>query len=216
MKIIIAGASGAGLKVVQVIHDLIDSGINDFSIIGFVDDNKAIINSEFFSYPILGTPEMLLGKKVEIDTEEDIGIVCPVGNPFARKKMIDRLSTHYKHFPNVIHPSAQISKNAVLGQGNLFSQNIVIQPGAKIGNFNTFNIASIMGPLSEVKDYCTINANVMIASESKVNSFTYIGMGANIIQRVTIGEHCTIAGNSFVTRNLPDNTKVIGIPAKRM
>ena len=130
--------------------------------------------------------------------------------------MVDKLSSHFTHFPNLIHPSAQISKHAELGEGNLFSQNVVIQPGAKIGNFNTFNIAAILGPLAEITDYCTINANVMVASESKILPFTYIGMGANIIQRINIGENCMIAANSLVTRNLPDDSRVIGMPARSM
>ena len=65
-------------------------------------------------------------------------------------------------------------------------------------------------------DFCTINANVMIASESKILPLTYIGMGANIIQRVTIGKNCKIAANSFVTRNLKENSHVLGVPARSL
>lgn len=216
MQLIIAGARGSGLKALQVVHDLQDAGMESYEIIGFIDDNNALKNTIFYDYPILGTTDELEKIQNRIGVLNEISLVCPVGNCKNRKMLIDKLSSHFTHFPNLIHPTAQISKHAELGEGNLFSQNVVIQPGAKIGNFNTFNIAAILGPLAEITDYCTINANVMVASESKILPFTYIGMGANIIQRINIGENCMIAANSLVTRSLPDDSRVIGIPARLM
>ena len=216
MEIVIAGAGGAGLKVVQIIDDFIASGSDEFSILGFVDDNRDIINTDLCGYPVLGTPEDLIEGRLAIRPSSNVGIACPIGDPEARKRMLTRLAAVFENIPNLIHPSAQISRNATLGRGNIFSQNVVIQPAVKIGDFNAFNIASIMGPQSEIGDYCTVNANVMIAGESKVGSFTYIGMGAKIKQRLQIGEHCKIGANTFVAKSLEERVTILGVPARRI
>ena len=41
-----------------------------------------------------------------------------------------------------------------------------------------------------------------------------IGIGANIIQNVTIGENCIIGAGSVVLRDIPNNSIVFGVPAK--
>ena len=41
-----------------------------------------------------------------------------------------------------------------------------------------------------------------------------IGLGAKVLPGLSIGSHCTIAAGAVVTRNIPDNSKFAGIPAK--
>ena len=82
-------------------------------------------NTIFYDYPILGTTDELEKIQNRIGVLNEISLVCPVGNCKNRKMLIDKLSSHFTHFPNLIHPTAQISKHAELGEGNLFSQNVV-------------------------------------------------------------------------------------------
>ncbi|HAX1042357.1 TPA: sugar O-acetyltransferase, partial [Enterococcus faecium] len=42
----------------------------------------------------------------------------------------------------------------------------------------------------------------------------WIGAGATILPGVTIGENAIVAANATVTKDVPDNTIVAGIPAK--
>lgn len=43
---------------------------------------------------------------------------------------------------------------------------------------------------------------------------SFIGMGAKIMAGVKIGKHCIVGANSVVTKNIPDYSVVVGIPAK--
>lgn len=216
MNLIIAGAKGSGLKALQVIEDGCDAGLHDHRILGFLDDNEEIQGTEFFGYPILGTTNQMEQVLERVGPLDDVGLVCPIGNPMNRLKVIERLSPWFDEFPNVIHPSAQISKRACVGRGNLFSQNVVIQAGVHIGDFNTFNIAAVMGPMAQVSSYCTVNGNVFLASESQVNEFTYVGMGASVMQGITIGRNCVVGANAFVNRNVKDSITAVGVPAKAL
>ena len=42
---------------------------------------------------------------------------------------------------------------------------------------------------------------------------TYIGMGSSIIDHLNIGKNCVIAAGAVVTKDLPDNITVSGVPA---
>lgn len=47
-----------------------------------------------------------------------------------------------------------------------------------------------------------------------IGNNVWIGEGVAILPNVTIGENCIIAANAVVTRDLPPNSVVAGVPAK--
>lgn len=48
----------------------------------------------------------------------------------------------------------------------------------------------------------------------KVGNNCYIGLGVKIFGSIQIGDNVTIGANSIITKNIPDNVVVAGIPAK--
>lgn len=56
--------------------------------------------------------------------------------------------------------------------------------------------------------------NVSIYGKIKVGDNVFIGARSIIMPNVTIGNNCIIAAGCIVTREVPDNTVVAGIPAK--
>jgi sugar O-acyltransferase (sialic acid O-acetyltransferase NeuD family) len=210
IEVIVAGASGSGLKVLQILEDRRAQGQEDIKIYGFFDDNEELWGKEFFGYPVFGD----IAEINKIRKNKRIGIVCPIGNPINRYKMIERFNTINCEFPNAIHPSAQVSAKAQVGIGNVISQNVVVQAGVSIGNFNTFNIASILGPLAQVRNFCTVNATVMIASQAVVKDYSYIGMGAKIKEKITISKGSTVGANAFVNSEHEAWSIMVGLPAK--
>lgn len=47
-----------------------------------------------------------------------------------------------------------------------------------------------------------------------VGDDTFIGTGSTILPGVTIGKNCVIGAGSIVTKDVPDNTVVAGVPAR--
>ena len=47
-----------------------------------------------------------------------------------------------------------------------------------------------------------------------VDEYSFIGARAVIMPGVHIGKHCVVAAGAVVTKNVPDNTVVAGVPAK--
>lgn len=59
-----------------------------------------------------------------------------------------------------------------------------------------------------------IEANVTIAPEVVVMDNVHIHTGAVLTGHIQIGENAIIGANSLVTRSVPANTTVVGVPAK--
>lgn len=47
-----------------------------------------------------------------------------------------------------------------------------------------------------------------------IGDFVYIGPGAKIIGKIKIGNNVAIGANAVVTRDVPDNAVVVGVPAR--
>ena len=63
---------------------------------------------------------------------------------------------------------------------------------------------------------CIIAGQVGIAGSSTIGDNVMIGGQAGISGHLTIGNNVKIAGGSGVIKNISDNTKVMGYPAKNI
>jgi acetyltransferase-like isoleucine patch superfamily enzyme len=47
----------------------------------------------------------------------------------------------------------------------------------------------------------------------EIGDFTMVGAGSVILPGLNIGKNCIVGAGAIVTKNIPDNTVVIGNPA---
>ena len=67
---------------------------------------------------------------------------------------------------------------------------------------------------NKIGDNCIIAGQVGFAGSSTLGNNVMIGGQAGISGHLTIGNNVQIAGGSGVIKNIPDNTRVMGYPAK--
>lgn len=60
----------------------------------------------------------------------------------------------------------------------------------------------------------SVTADSLTAGHIHIKKNAWIGAHASILQGVTIGENSIVAAGSVVTKDVPDNVLVGGIPAK--
>lgn len=71
---------------------------------------------------------------------------------------------------------------------------------------------------ARIGDYATIYPGVVIGAKPNgiptIGSHVFIGAGSKILGGIRIGDNVTIAPNAVVTKDVPDNVIVGGVPAK--
>ena len=90
--------------------------------------------------------------------------------------------------------------------------------GLYIGHFGTI----IINKDVVIGNNCNLSPNVIIGQANRgkfkgspiIGDRVWIGTGAIIVGKITIGTNVLISPNAFVNINIPDNSIVIGNPAK--
>lgn len=113
----------------------------------------------------------------------------------------------------IIHPSAVISTDVVIGEGTIVMAGSIIQPGAIVGKHCIINTGSCIDHDCIIGDFVHVAPNCAIAGGVKIGEGTFVGIGTSIIPNVEIGKWTTIGAGSAVICNIPDNCLAVGVPA---
>ena len=136
-----------------------------------------------------------------------------IANFFAIAKfnLIARIISQFSRFLTgiEIHPNAKIGKNLFIDHG----MGVVIGETSEIGNNVTIYHMVTLGGISpsinsddqrNTKRHPTLMDNVVV------------GSGAQILGPVMIGKNAKIGANAVVTKDVEENSVMVGIPAKNV
>ena len=121
----------------------------------------------------------------------------------------------------------------IISQLARFLTGIEIHPKAKVGKnlFIDHGMGVVIGETSEIGDDVTIYHNVTLGGITpSINSNdqrdmkrhptlennVVVGSGAQILGPITIGKNSLIGSNSVVTKDVPEKSVMVGIPARRV
>ena len=136
-----------------------------------------------------------------------------IANFFATAKfdIIARIISQFSRFLTgiEIHPRAKIGKNLFIDHG----MGVVIGETSDIADNVTIYHMVTLGGISpsinsndqrEIKRHPTLHDNVVV------------GSGAQILGPVVVGKNARFGANAVVTKNVPENAVMVGIPAKNV
>ena len=129
----------------------------------------------------------------------------------AKLDLISRIISQFSRFLTgiEIHPKAEIGENLFIDHG----MGVVIGETSEIGNNVTIYHMVTLGGISpsinsdnqrNIKRHPTLMDNVVV------------GSGAQILGPVVIGKNAKIGANAVVTKDVPENAIMVGIPAKNV
>ena len=211
--IIIIGAGGFGREVQWLIERINEkekekTGKAAWNILGYVDDGMEA-GKIIDGFPVLGDVDTLS------DIKHSVAVVCAVGNPQVRKKLVYKAKKNtFLEFPNIIDPSVIMSNRVELGEGNIFSVSTIVMVDLKIGDFVIANLDCKIGHDDIIESFVTLNPNVNVSGNVWVGQGTEIGTGTKIIQGKKIGENTVVGAGAVVTKDIPDNCTAVGCPCK--
>jgi len=133
-----------------------------------------------------------------------------------RQKVYERLKADGYRFLTLIHPSAVVAPDAVLGEGVQVMAGAIIQPGANIGANSILNNGAQVDHDCMIGAHVHLSPGVTLSGTVTVGDGTHVGTAATVVQGLRIGRGCFVAAGAVVTKDLPDGERVKGVPAHRM
>ena len=129
----------------------------------------------------------------------------------AKFDLVARIISQFSRFLTgiEIHPKAKIGKNLFIDHG----MGVVIGETSEIGDNVTIYHMVTLGGISpsidsdsqrNLKRHPTLKDNVVI------------GSGAQVLGPVIVGENAKVGANAVVTKDVPENAVMVGIPAKNV
>ena len=129
----------------------------------------------------------------------------------AKFDLIARIISQFSRFLTgiEIHPKAKIGKNLFIDHG----MGVVIGETSEIGNNVTIYHSVTLGGISpsinsdeqrDIKRHPTLLDNVVV------------GSGAQVLGPIVVGKNAKIGANAVVTKDVPENAVMVGIPAKNV
>lgn len=179
-----------------------------YNVVCFVDDNKS--HGKFLlELPVFHSSELstLRNKGIKF-------IACEIMNGKTRLRIKESVEKLGYELVNVIHPKTNISKSVKIGKGNYIKLAAVIDTNTTIGDCCIIDNGSVIAHDNRIGNGCHIAPGVSLGSSISIGDFTVIGIGACISTNVKIGKNCIISVGSSVTKDVPDNSIVEGIPGK--
>ena len=129
----------------------------------------------------------------------------------AKFDLIARIISQFSRFLTgiEIHPQAKIGKNLFIDHG----MGVVIGETSEIGNNVTiYHMVTLGGIAPSIDSDSQRNAKRHPTLKNNV----VVGSGAQILGAVVIGENAKIGANAVVTKDVPENAVMVGIPAKNV
>lgn len=203
---LIVGAKGFAKEVLEVVHQL-----NDVEHLVFYDDvNTNIAEKLFGRFPVLRNLDEAVNYFKTYDNRFTVGI----GNPVLRKKLFNMFQSIGGEFTSTISPLAQIGSfgNTIeegcnIMTGTVITSDIVIKKGVLI------NLNCTIGHDSIIGDFVEMSPGVHVSGNCVIGDYSVLGTNATVLPKVTIGKNVIVGAGSVVTKDVPDNCLVVGIPA---
>ncbi len=201
---LILGAKGHASEILDVLH-------TQNSDLCFFDNVSTDIGNRLFNkYPVFKTREEVLFR-----FKSDNRFALGVGNPKTRHFLAQMFREWGGELTSVISETALIGSFDVrLGAGLNIMHNVIISNDVNIGEGTLVNAAASIHHNAVVGKYCEISPGARVLGEVELGDFCSIGSNAILLPKIKIGNNVIVGAGAVVTRNIEDNTTVVGIPAR--
>jgi sugar O-acyltransferase (sialic acid O-acetyltransferase NeuD family) len=207
-KVVIVGAGGFAREVLDV-FDACNAAGQDYDVLGY------IVEPQYGTPGTIVNDRPILGDFDWFDKYADqVQAVCAVGDPALRLRLVRQANKQGVRFCSVIHPTTVLTRWVTMGEDVVIAAGCILTNQIHIGNHVHVNLDCTIGHDAVLDDFVTLAPGVHVSGKVIVSAGCYVGTGANIIEKIHIGEWSIIGAGSTIVKDGPPNTTVVGVPGR--
>lgn len=179
-------------------------------VIGFTDVNPACPS-------LLGVKRLGGDEVMERYGPDQVELANGMGSterPTFRAQMYERFKRLGFAFATVIHPTASLGREVVLGEGVQVMAGAVVQAGVRLAADVVINTRAVVEHDCVIGSHTHISPGAVLCGGVVVGEGSHIGATACLIQLVQVGRNCVVGAGAVVLKNVPDGQTVFGVPAR--
>ncbi|MBC7476320.1 MAG: acetyltransferase [Candidatus Sericytochromatia bacterium] len=208
-KLIIWGATGQALVIEELISNY------KIEIVAFFENNINVI-SPIENLPIYYGIDGFKKWIKQYPNHHNCYFLVAIGGANGQsRKEISLMLKGYGFKPyTAIHSTAYVATNAQIGEGSQILAKSVVCAKVKIGNYCIINTACNIDHECIIGNYVHIGPGATLAGCIEIKDNTFVGSNATILPKLKIGKNVIIGAGAVVTKNVADNSMLVGNPAK--
>jgi UDP-perosamine 4-acetyltransferase len=195
-EVIVIGGGGHARVLLDILR------VDDVKLLGYTDLQPVSRSKSMAALKWLGPDDVILGY-----SSQQVGLVNGIGSlpgNLLRNRIFVQFREEGYRFRSVVHSSAVIAKDVVLGDGVQVMAGAVIQPGTVIGDGVIVNTRASIDHDCRIEAHCHIAPGAVLCGGVHLSAGVHIGSGATLIQGMTIGQQVVVGAGAVVTRPVSD------------
>jgi sugar O-acyltransferase (sialic acid O-acetyltransferase NeuD family) len=117
---------------------------------------------------------------------------------------------------SLVHKSAFVDVSVALGEGSQVCAMAALSLDIRVGKQCIFNTNSTVDHECIVGDGVHVMPGATVAGLVEIGSHATIGTNATVLPRLRVGDGAFVGAGAVVTKDVPPNAVVVGVPARVM
>lgn len=207
--IFILGAGGHAKVILECLRQN-----SDIEIGGFLEVDKKLIGTSLLGLPVFDQ-EILL-KKYNVKSIFLVNGIGSVNISALRSEQFKQLKKMNHDFYTITHPTSYYSDDVMIGEGSQLLARSTVLTGTKIGCNTIINTSASIDHDCMIGNHVHIAPGAVLSGGVVLEDNCHVGVGATLIQEIHVGKNSLIAAGAVVIENIPENSRVAGVPAKQI